>query len=803
MVAESGDGGLSGVWLRQSRVAAGLTQERLAARSGVSVRTISDLERGVSVRPYPRSIRLLAEALALPVSLADEVVASYRRNGTPASRRLRAAEGDPSGLLALGGERNHWPAVPRQLPADLRQFAGRSYELSVLDRLLTETDQPGGGIVICAIDGTAGVGKTTLAVHWAHQAAPKFPDGQLYVNLRGFGTSGTPAAPAEVIRDLLEALGAPAGLIPASPEARAALYRTLAAGRRLLILLDNAHDTEQVRPLLPAGPDCLVLITSRSQLTGLAAAEGAHRLTVDLLTEEEARQLLALRLGAARIRAEPTAVAELIELCARLPLALAIASARPRVALSTLTAELRDTGARLDALDTGNPTTSIRTVFSWSYQQLSPAAARMFRLLSLHPGPDFTMAAAGSLAGDPAGQTRQHIGELTRAHLIAERIPGRYALHDLLRVYAAEQASGQEPETGRRAAVQRMLDHYLHAAHAAALVLEPHRDPLTLPPLQPGAAPDAISDDQHAMAWFAAEHQVLTALFSLGGNYGLDRYDWQLPAVMATYFERRGAWSEYAAIQRTALAAASRAGDVVGQAITHAYLIHISSVHGSYDQARWHFEQALPLFRQDGGCLTGEARAHLAIGHALGEQGDHREAMAHAKSALELYRAAGHQGGEAVALHNIGWTHSQLGDNQQALAGLQQALALFRALGHQPGQAAAWGSLGHAHSELGQNAEAIDCYSRAVELDARLGDRWEQAAHLHELGRAQNAAHQAQAAIASWQEAIEILDAIHDPNADKLRAQVEQAQTHCDHHATHQSSARDNKHSATTFSAPI
>jgi tetratricopeptide (TPR) repeat protein len=321
-----------------------------------------------------------------------------------------------------------------------------------------------------------------------------------------------------------------------------------------------------------------------------------------------------------------------------------------------------------------------------------------------------------------------------------------------------------------------MLDYSLYAAHAAALVLEPHRDPLALPPPQSGAAPDTIAGDQHAMAWFAAEHQVLTALLSLGGNYGLDRYDWQLPAVMATFFERRGTWSEYAAIQRTALAAASRAGDTVGQAITHVYLIHISSVHGSYDQARWHFDQALPLFRQGRGCLTGEARAHLAIGHALNEQGNHREAMKHAKSALELYRAAGRHGGEAVALHNIGWTHSQLGDYKQSLADLQQALALFRALGHQPGQAAAWGSLGHAHSELGQYAEAIDCYCRAVELNATLGDRWEQAAHLRELGRARHAAHQTQAAIAAWREAIEILDAIHDPNADKLRAQIEQAQ---------------------------
>lgn len=782
MVAGRCDGGLPGVWLRQSRVAAGLTQESLAARSGVSVRTISDLERGVPVRPYPRSIRLLAEALALPRALADEVIASYRRDGGLTGHQSRTAEGDSSGPLAAAREPTGGAgsSVPHCLPAGVWYFTGRAGELAELTGFLDEVGRANGTVVISAIGGTAGVGKTALALHWAHRVAAGFPDGQLYVGLRGFDHYGAPVAPEEALRELLSALGIAARQIPRGLAERSALYRSLLAGKRMLIVLDNARDEQQVRPLLPASPGCMVIITSRNQLSGLAASDGARPVSLGLLSEADARQLLAARLGGDRTAAEPEAVTQIVGLCACLPLALAITAARaaanPGLPLAALAGELADMHGRLDVLDAGDPAASVRAAFSCSYQSLSEPARRMFGFLGLHPGPDISAPAAASLAAITVARARQDLRELARASLITEHAPGRYAFHDLLRVYAAEKASGQETETSRRKAVQRMLDYYLHAAHAAALVLEPHRDPLTLPLPQPGAVPDAIADDQHAMAWFAAEHQVLTALHSLGSTYGLDQYDWQLPAVMATFFERRGSWSEYAATQRAALAAASRARDKVGQAIAHAYLIHISSVHGSYDQARWHFEQALPLFRGGGGCLTGEARAHLAVSHALDEQGDHLEAMAHAKSALELYRAAGHRGGEAVALHNIGWTHSQLRDYKQSLAELQQALALFRALGHHPGQAATWGSLGHIHSELGQFAEAIDCYSRAVELNSRLGDRWAQATHLHNLGRARNAAHQTQAAIAAWREAMEILDSIHDPNADRLRAQIEQAQ---------------------------
>src|SRR5581483_9695788 len=287
-----------------------------------------------------------------------------------------------------------------------------------------------GTVVISAIGGTAGVGKTALALHWAHQAAGQFPDGQLYVNLRGYDPSGAPATPQAAIRGFLGALGAPSGQIPPHPEAQAGLYRSLLVGKRMLIVLDNARDEEQVRPLLPASPGSLVLVTSRSQLTGLAAAGGAHLLSLDVLTPAEAVQLLAARLGAARAAAEPGAVDRIAGLCARLPLALAVAAARaagrPAFPLAALAGELADSAGRLDALDAGDPGSSVRAVFSWSTRQLSPEAGRMFRLLGIHPGPDICVPAAASLAGIAEADASRQLAALARAHLTAEHVPGRY-----------------------------------------------------------------------------------------------------------------------------------------------------------------------------------------------------------------------------------------------------------------------------------------------------------------------------------------------------------------------------------------
>ena len=455
-----------GEWLRQQRVAAGLTQEDLAERSGVSVRAIADLERGRTRKPYPSSVRSLVRALGLPEEAGTDLVARYRAgDGTMRADTLQAdtvqadtgqadtgqaADGaraaDAEGAAAGAGG----VTVPRQLPTRVPHFAGRAEELALLDGVLdaAASDQAVGaiGVVISAIGGTAGVGKTALALHWAHRVAHRFPDGQLYANLRGFDAgSGRPADPGDVLRGFLDALGVHPERLPGDVEGLAALYRSVLAGRRMLVLLDNAADVAQVRPLLPASPECLVIVTSRRELAALAAGEGARLLQLDVLSEQEANELLVARLGKERAAEEPWAVTELATLCARLPLALSVvvarAAAAPKLPLSSLAAELTELGGRLDALDAGDPAANVRTVLSLSYRHLPETAARMFRLLGLHPGPDISAAAAASLAGVPVAQARVALRDLTRASLLMEVVPGRFAFHDLLRAYAAEQAT--------------------------------------------------------------------------------------------------------------------------------------------------------------------------------------------------------------------------------------------------------------------------------------------------------------------------------------------------------------------------
>ncbi|MGC2004462.1 helix-turn-helix domain-containing protein, partial [Trebonia sp.] len=384
-----------GLWLRGQRIAAGLTQEDLAERSGVSVRTIADMERGRTRRPYPSSVRALIRALGLPEATGTELVARYRAPGDEPALSAAAETAETA-------EETAEPAVPRQLPTAVPYFAGRTSELRLLDAMLSDAGRGSTGVVISAIGGTAGVGKTALALNWAHRVAPNFPDGQLYANLRGFDPAGSPAEPADVLRGFLDAFQVHPERFPATTEGLAALYRSLLADRTMLVLLDNAADVAQVRPLLPASPRCLVIVTSRRELSALAAAEGARLLSLDVLPEREAIELLAARLGTDRADAEPDAITQLATLCARLPLALSVivarAAAAPNLPLAALVTELTELQGRLDALDVGDPAANVRTVFSLSYRHLPEAAARMFRLLGLHPGPDISAPAAATLA---------------------------------------------------------------------------------------------------------------------------------------------------------------------------------------------------------------------------------------------------------------------------------------------------------------------------------------------------------------------------------------------------------------------
>ena len=667
-------------------------------------------------------------------------------------------------------------AVPRQLPAAVADFTGRAAELQALTRIL---DGAGGGahgpVVISAIGGTAGVGKTALALHWAHQVAHRFADGQLHVDLRGFDPSGIPATPAEAIRGFLGPLGVSSDAMPAAPDAQATLYRGLLAARKMLIVLDNARDEQQVRPLLAAGPGSLVVVTSRNQLTGLAATDGARLLPLDVLPTAEAVRLLAARIGADRAAAEPEAIAEIAALCAFLPLALAVAAAhaaaRPGFPLSALAAELRDTASRLDALDSGDPAASVQSVFSWSYRQLAPAAARLFRLLGLHPGPDISVPAAASLAGLSEPAARRLLRDLARDCLITEHVPGRYACHDLLRAYAAAQARDEDSAADRAAAVTRLLDHYLHTAYAAALLINEWRDPMTLAPLSPGAAPEPLDGYQQAMAWFETEHDVLSAATAPAAGSGFDRHAWQLACAMSTYLDRRGRWQQAAAIFSAGLAAAERLGDTAGRAVLCRLLGKAFFWSGDRERAAVHARRSVEL-SQLAGDRRGEARSRTVLAAIAEAQGRYADAISHSEHALRLYEAAGYQAGVAEQLNNIGWEHALAGDYEQARTFCRRSLSLSAELGHRHSEGYAWDSLGYAEHRLGNFSEAAACYERALSIARELGNRWAETDALTHLGDMRHAAGDLDPAREAWRQALAIFSDLGHPDAEKVRAKL-------------------------------
>ncbi|MGH3881231.1 MAG: tetratricopeptide repeat protein, partial [Actinophytocola sp.] len=664
--------------------------------------------------------------------------------------------------------------VPRQLPADVPTFTGREAEVKALESVIaTDSEGRATTVVISAIAGTAGVGKTSLAVHWAHRVADRFPDGQLYLNLRGFDPGGAAVSPAEAVRAILDALHVPASRIPVTLQAQVGLYRSLLADRRMLIVLDNARDTDQVRPLLPGASRSLVLVTSRHSLSGLVAGEGAHLLTLDLLSRDEARRFLAGRLGLDRVSAEREAVDEIIDGCARLPLALAVVAARaathPDFPLHTLARELRATRDRLDALIGDEATTDIRAVFSWSYLSLRAETARLFRLLGLHPGPDVTAHAAAGLLGVPMRRARQLLGELTRANLVAEHLPGRYRSHDLLRAYATELAFGVDDEDDRRAALLRMLDHYAHAAHAAALLINPSRDPVPLPAAAPGVTRHDLADTHDAQSWFGAEYRVLLA--AMRHADGFDRHVVLLGWALADFLDRQGHWDDQAPAQEMAVRAAQRLGDVAGQAFAERSRARAHARLGRYDQALTHFELALRLFAETGD-LTGQAYTHRGLSFILWRQDRNREALRHAQLAYDFYEAAGHRAGQAHALNNIGWCHALLGDQRQGVDYCERSLALHRELGDQHGQAATLDSLGYAHRLLGEYDRALDSYRQAAALYQEIGDRYYEAQAVIGLGDVHRDAGDADAARQTWQTALEMLDELGHYDADDVRLRL-------------------------------
>jgi len=794
--------GVGGQWAARART--GWQQQRLdttVAWAQVELR----LGRGDRVIATVRDL-LVDQPLAEPLvgSLMQALVAAGRHAealecfaahrarladelGTEPGSELRALHGDvlrgqlsaPDGSPARPtGPRppaERASARPAQLPTDVRGFTGRQHELAELDALLDVPGQPA-TVVVSALSGTAGIGKTALAVHWAHRVADRFPDGQLYVNLRGFDPSGRRMEPADAIRLLLSGLEVSTARIPPDLDAQAALYRTELARRRVLLVLDNAGDAEQVRPLLPGGPAAHVLVTSRNQLTGLVAATGAHPLTLDLLPAAQARELLTGRLGCGRVVAEPEAVEQIITACARLPLALAIVAARAAQTgfpLAALAAELTDARTRLAALDAGDPATEVRAVFAWSYAALTAPAARLFRLLGLTRGPDIGLPAAASLAGVPEPEARELITELARGSLLTEHRPGRYAYHDLLAVYAADLSRATDTEQHRRAALGRLLDHYTHTAVAADRLLQQtrHEPALALTPAAAGTSPEQLADHDRAMAWLSTEHRNLLAALRQAADTGHDSQTWYLAWALDTYLSRQGHWHDRTAAWQLALPAAVRLAEGPAQANAHRLLAGAHTALGSYAEAHAEYELALDL---DGraGDLIRQGISHHNLGQLWKLQGRMDHAIDHAQRALDLFRAADYPRGQGLALNNIAWCEVGLGRHTQAILLCERSLAMLEELGDQAGMAATWDTLGRAHHELANYSRAADCYREALQLYHDLGDRYNDADTLVHLGDTHCAAGDPAAARSSWQQALDILTDLDHPDVERIRARL-------------------------------
>jgi DNA-binding SARP family transcriptional activator/tetratricopeptide (TPR) repeat protein len=657
--------------------------------------------------------------------------------------------------------------VPRQLPASAAAFSGRKSELAELDALLTAMNGSSGPVV-GVVTGTAGVGKTTLAVHWARRVADRFVDGQLFADLRGYHP-GQALSPDRVQARFLRTLGVRGEDIPTDTDELTALFRSTMDGRRLLMVLDNANSADQVRPLLPSGPDCLAIVTSRDALLSLIAIDGASRVNLELFDMVEARELLARRLGPERLAVDSQAADDIIAASARLPLALAIAAARAVIdrgaPLRALAEQLR---GGLDAFDTASDLTDVRAVFSWSYRALSPDAARMLRLLGLHPGPHLTVPAAASLGGLPVKTAGKLLDELVRANLVIEPVPGRFALHDLMREYAAELVSADEAEADRDRAVRRLLDHYLHNGYAAVNVIDPLLTGEGPDEALPEVALEDLADHDTALNWITAEQEVLLSILDWAGAAGFDRQVWQLVWVLFPYLMRQGSPAQSISCLETALKAGERLGEPLLQARAHRGLGNMYLRAARDDDADRHFETALALYRGNGD-LSGEAHVEMGLAAFREQQGRHPEALEHALRALDLHERLGDAGSHANALNSVACCYIQVGQHELAIDHGRQSLAAFREMKAPEAESAALDTIGDAHQQLGQFAEAIDSYREAVQLARQVGNRFYAARSLDNLGDTYRAMGDQAAAQDAWREAEAIFEDLQHPAVRKVR----------------------------------
>jgi tetratricopeptide (TPR) repeat protein len=728
--------------LRRLQEGCGLDPAALARRLGYSRSQLYAILGGRISRP-PEWNRLVEPLVRVCTGNDERVIDGWRRRHEVLMEvyhalRHQTRQNAPPKLAGMAR------VVPAQLPADVDKFAGRVQELAELDRVLTGTakrSSAAGGestaVAISVISGAAGVGKTALVLRWAHRVRGEYPDGQLYVNLRGYDPD-QPLSAGDVLAGFLRSLGLAGQEIPLEIDERAAAYRSLLAGRRVLVVLDNAATVEQVRPLLPGAASCQVVVTSRDSLAGLVARHGARRLDLDPLPPEDAVTLLRALIGG-RIDTEPKAATTLAEQCVRLPLALRVAAelaaARPGASLAELVTELSDEHRRLELLDAGgDPRTAVRGVFSWSYRHLPADAARMFRLIGLHPGPDFDPSAAAVLADISLKRAEQLLELLNRAHLIQLTRSSRHGMHDLLRAYATCLATEEEPESERRAALTRLFDHYLTTTTAAADILVPAPRDRPPPSMRTQTTPGpAVADPITARAWLDAERATLTTVIAYTAAHGWPGHTTHLATTLYCYLETGGHYLDALTVLTHACHAARQTSDSSAEAhaLTNLGLVYFWQ--GHYQQATEHHQQALAVYR-DINDRAGEADALTRLGLVYQQQGSYQQATEHHQKALALFREIGHRDGEANVLDDIGVAFWHQGHYGQAAEHFQLALALFRQIGHRVGEAHALGYVGLIHQRQGRYEQAAEHLEHALTLFREIGHRIGEARALAPLG---------------------------------------------------------------------
>lgn len=664
--------------------------------------------------------------------------------------------------------RHDWP-TPRQLPASPSGFVNRAAQFRLLDQALGEGLNP--IRALSAVTGPPGIGKTALALHWAHRVRDRFPDGDLYIDMQSYGP-GSPLTAEQALDFFLRSFGVDPDRMPETLDERASLFRSLVGGKRMLIVLDNTMSARQIRHLLPGSPGCLTLVTSRGSMPSLVSREGAVRMPLDVLSIEDALELLAEVIEDGRSEADEAGALRVVEHCGRLPLALRVvaerASARPHLTMSALADELTAEQLRLDALSADeDELADVRAVFSWSYRSLDARQRRVFRFLGLHRGVEMSAAPVAVLTGTPLPELRRHLGELCDAHLVQQTGTDRYQLHDLLRVYAVERCQREEAERSRTDAVRRMMGWYLHAADRARQAILPYSNAVPLVPIESDSIP-RFQDGRQAMDWFGVERFNLLSLLDQAMDLGQYDIAWKLPVVADGLFELGSYRIEWRETHEEGVKAAETIGDDLGVA---ANLLGLGDCHwqaGRRVEAQDVYVRCAATANRIGH-LWLEAFAERGLGHLALEDGDPEGAKVRFDRALELFGSGGFPRGEGQALRSLAEAHEAQGDGEGALRFARDAIAKYASIDDP--WSLAWGRLAFGRI-AGANSlldEAETALRQSVETFRNLDDKRSTARGLHPLGLVLEANGLAVEARECWEEAFAILEPLEDSLVPELR----------------------------------